>query len=323
MNIGHDTGQKDMMVQNVMPQAMEMEVLIANPEATQNEGFTNWVLNDAPYPLPEYMVADIIASWDNRTYRTTLESEIGDHHVNMTQALDQMIALCQADTIGEHTDSLVATWHRLPTKAGRYAEALTHVQRNEFTAAGELISTLDDDFKLSTDDEHEQQRMLDLIAFLQVIHNDGRSDGELTIAEQNALEGIIDGVFDRPANWAQNILCFHYGRCAAPPTGEGSSGHAPILDHKRSTATGNSSHVKVYPNPANQYVTLEHHGIGTVKNALWVISDAQGREIKNFPISSPDGQQLWDVRDVASGAYSVELRNASNSVGSATVVIKP
>ena len=309
-----------LMVQNVMPQAMEMEVLIANPEATQEKGFTDWVLNDAPYPLPEYMVADIIASWDNRTYRSTLESELGEYHANMTQALDQMIALCQADTIGEHTDSLVATWHRLPTKAGRYAEALTHVQRNEFTAAGELISTLDDDFKLSTDDGHEQQRMLDLIAFLQVIYNNGRSDGELTIAEQNALEGIIDGAFDRPANWAQNILCFHYGRCVAPPTGEG--GHAPMLHHTHAAKDNIASQISVYPNPASQYVTLKHNALGRVSSAEWVISDAQGRSIKHFPISTPDGQQIWDVRDVAAGTYTIVLLNAGKEVGAERVVVK-
>ncbi|MEZ4738373.1 MAG: hypothetical protein R2818_03220 [Flavobacteriales bacterium] len=56
--------------------------------------------------------------------------------------------------------------------------------------------------------------MLAATDFLQGLHANGKSTAQLTEGDQNELETIIAGQYDRAATWAQNLLCFHYGNAA-------------------------------------------------------------------------------------------------------------
>ena len=42
------------------------------------DGFVKWMEEDAPNPLPSYMLAQIMASWDQETWRTSLESGMAE-----------------------------------------------------------------------------------------------------------------------------------------------------------------------------------------------------------------------------------------------------
>ncbi len=76
---------------------------------TKKEGFLKWLQYDAPVNMPQYLIDNIEASWDTKTYRTAMEDNMAFHHREMTQALDMALSTYQTDTLAEQVDSIRAT----------------------------------------------------------------------------------------------------------------------------------------------------------------------------------------------------------------------
>ncbi len=295
---------KEMVDKNVMPEAMVAEVLIANPEATQQERFMDWLQEESGHPLPGYLYNSVVASWEEKTYRTTLHGTMAYYHASMTQHTHDLLDHFRADTTYEDVDSLRWGWQQLRTPAARYAEALTYLQQGNHTAATALVENITVEHELKGADVLERQRMLDVIAFCQQVAVAGRTLAELTTAEVDALEAIIDGAQDKPGLWAQNLLCFAYGRCVAPLTG-GEIGprmmEATPMEHET------PAHVLfVHPNPASAWVAVDYT-VGDTKGAWLLVTDVTGRRLEQRQLTALRGQFVWDVRHAQPGVYSVAL----------------
>lgn len=312
---------KEMVVKDIMPDAMVTEICVANPDATRSEGFLPWLQKESDHPLPQYMIDQIMASWDMTTYRTTLESDMGLHHAEMTQAGNLLMEMLRSDTTNENVDSLRMAWSLIRTPAARYAEALTLVQMGEYGLAGEIVQDIPEEHEMGEAALAERQRMLDLIAFFEVIANDERTEAELTAAEQDALETIVDGAYDRPAWWAQNLLCFLYDRCRAPLSG----GEPEFRSQSFSDGNGTAFEppmLLVHPNPASTWAAFDHRLKSAPESAMLVIRDVGGREMARVALSSEEGQTIWDSRQVEPGVYTVELLNAGELLQAEKLVIK-
>lgn len=77
---------KEMIEKHIMPQAMEFEICLANPEATKKDGFIKWAEFESTFPMPSYMIDLIAGSWEGKTFRMQLEAEIAQHHAEMSEA---------------------------------------------------------------------------------------------------------------------------------------------------------------------------------------------------------------------------------------------
>jgi hypothetical protein len=313
---------KEMMDRNTMPQAMEAEVCIANPDATKQDGFMKWFQYDAAYPLPQYLIDNITASWDTRTYRTSMENDMAFHHGEMTQALDMALSGWQTDTLYNQVDSVRAVWQELLTPAARYAEALTYMEQANFDSAQAVITRLPNEYKLSDPESIEQTHMLALIGFLQGIYADGRTETDLDSGEVAQLQVLVNTGVDRATEWGQNLLCFGYGICRAPLTGGDAGEQKSLIMHGASTAPVTPA-LSIYPNPASSYATFAYDMKAAPDHAYFVIRDVSGRELKRMDLLSTQGQTLWDTRQIAPGTYAIELVNAGVNLASSLLVVKP
>ena len=154
---------KEMVLRNVMPASMVAEVLVANPDATRQESFIPWLQQESGYPLPQYLLNTVMASWDQLTYRSTLLGTMGRHHAAMTQQAHELIEHYRNDTTYEDMDSLRWVWQQVRTPAARYAEALTYVQQGNYAAASTVVTNIPVELELRNEEVFERQRMLDVI----------------------------------------------------------------------------------------------------------------------------------------------------------------
>ncbi len=208
------------------------------------------------------------------------------------------------------------------TPAARYAEALTYLQQQNFEAAKTVIEDLPEEHVLKVKQESERWRMLALIEYLQGVKNDGRSVAQLTIGEQEALEAIIADQRDRPATWAQNILCFHYGKCRAPLTGDVKAAPKSRQVLNRPEAAEPQVTMQVYPNPANKFANVVV-GLGSdPEQAELVVQDMAGREMHRHAVQQKDQQVLLDTRDWSNGAYTIRLVDGSSMLKVERLVIE-
>lgn len=314
---------KDLKVSGKLPQAMFVQVCIANPDATKAEGFVKWLEYEAPDPVPDYLIASIEASWEVKTYRTDLEFAMGDRHAAMSQASNMLIEEYSRDTVHDPTDSLRMVWQEVRTPAARYAEAIALMQRGDFVAAKALVQAIPAEHtKLREKEISEQERMVLLIGFMQTLAATGRTDAELTVAEQDQLEAIIADASDRSANWAQNLLCFHYNKCRAPLTG--GEAETPKSRNTNTTAFAVAAPlITVFPNPTSTWATVNIALAGVAVQASLRIVDLAGKTVQQQTLNALLQQVVLDTRKLAPGAYLVELLNNNKVLATEKLIVQP
>jgi len=74
--------------------------------------------------------------------------------------------------------------------------------------------------------------------------------------------------------------------------------------------------LKVYPNPANEYVVFESK---TIKSGLISISDIYGRTVAQIPVTGE--KTVWDARGIQPGVYLYHLNN-SKYIASGKLMIR-
>lgn len=306
------------------PDAIRAEVCIANPEATQTIGFLSWLENECTQPLPLYLLENIKASWDTKTYRTTLEVNMAMHHERYTTAAMEWSEHFLLDSTQLHTDSLLYIWQQVRTPSARYAEANMYLERGAYAAAEAVMNGLPLEHELKTPDVLEQQRMLTWIAFVQgVITNNRALEYDLTPEELDQLEALIGEEQDRPAVWISNLLCYHYERCRTVHTGgEEMQGDPKSLTNKPTVADQPATaELTLAPNPAINWQSISYKLPANERTGDIVIQDLAGRVVNTMWISGPQGQLVWDCRVVPSGTYTCRLYSASGAQLAAELII--
>ncbi|MCO5276333.1 MAG: hypothetical protein M9900_15620 [Flavobacteriales bacterium] len=307
---------------NIMPPAMVAEICIANPEATKKEGFLKWLQYESPCLMPQYLIDNIEASWETKTYRTTMEDNLAYQHQAMSQALDLVLASYHADTLVEQVDSIRATWQVLRTTSARYAEILTYLQQDNFDSAYAVMDRLPVEFKLKEKEISEKDRTKQFISIVQGYRNGGRSEADLNEGDLNALRALAADAYDRPAEWAQNILCFGYGECRPAPSGGDDNGGMKAMRKPVGASQATTPALSIFPNPATVFATFAYTLPRTPGTAWLAVRDITGRELARIPVAQAEGQAVWDTRAVAPGTYMVELVNDGVSLGTVKLVVK-
>jgi hypothetical protein len=324
------TSLKEVVLKNIMPTAMVTEILVANPAATRSDGFLPWLQEKSGYPLPEYLLGMVVASWDVRGYRDALEAEMTLHHGEMTQAANLLIhhyhtlPMTEDDSTSVPMDSVLWVWQQVRTPAARYAEALTWMQLGNYAQAADVIASLPTEHKLRSPDELERQRMLDLIGFIANVRGSGRSEMQLDSSEVAYLKVLMGEAYDRPAALIGNLLCFGYGHCRAPLTGGDIDGDPKSLPYTPLTATGTGTQaeLRIHPNPASTWVAIDYDLLVEPTDAAIIIRDMTGREVERIVLRDRLQQVVWDSREVAPGTYTVVLQNKKHQLRTEKLIIR-
>lgn len=311
------------LVNKQVPEALKAEILIANPDATKKDAFLKWAEVEADYPIPGYLAEAIEASWSEHTYRTVLEENLADKHTRYTQLTYHALKLLQTDSLAPHPDSLRWVWKQLRTPGARYAESALLLGQGNYAAADSVLDEIGELRELSLREQHMRERMRAYVGVLANANGDGRNAYQLSSIEVDSLEALVGTHYDRPANWASNLLCAVYNRCRPPYTGDA---NAPKSDRSRqrivqqpATASGAFG---VQPNPARNAVALRYDFGTLAGTAIAQIRDAAGRIIATIPLDGLQGQQNCDVSGVAPGAYVIQYFSGEQVLGNVPFVIQ-
>lgn len=301
---------KEAMDKPGFPDAMRAEICIANPEATQREGFLRWLELECIAPLPEALIENIMASWDARTYRATLEMQMGQEHLRMSEAAYTLAELRTADDADEGTDLTeeLSDLQALRTAEARYGEAMHLLGRHDFAAARAVIEGLHVEHELRGPEVAERARMLTYVDFLEAVHLDGRTEAQLTSAEIAELEAFIAVEHDKPTNWASHLLCYHYNFCRSPYTGDADQAPKTLARPPTNKPASLNGTLSIHPNPASAWVAVDYVLPEATDNARLIILDLMGRVLHSQLLANAKGQVILDTRTMAPGSYLVEAR---------------
>ncbi len=297
---------------NLLPQAMLLEVCLANPDATRQEGFLDFLESGISNPLPAYMIDMIIASWGTVTTRTLLEDGLAYFGREKAVASNLLLAHYKADSV-DQTDSIRFWLRKRGELSDEYALLESFIESEQFDSVNNRLQSLPAKFEMDTQDRLDTYN--DYLSYYNLrrsFHQAGKSIMELDSLNERDLVNFAFGSNTRAANLAGNILCFFYGNCKdlseSDSTGGSARLAAPALDPQQYLQS-QYYQLRVFPNPASDYATFEWKLVELESVAQIRIIDPTGRVIESESVNQLEGQWLWDTRGIARGLYLYEMRD--------------
>jgi ABC-type taurine transport system substrate-binding protein len=81
------------------------------------------------------------------------------------------------------------------------------------------------------------------------------------------------------------------------------------------------AYLKVYPNPAKDFITIEYNTSNDKIQGVIEIIDESGRKVYNKNLGRQFDQIILDTRNFKSGSYIIRLASGDKYIGNANVII--
>jgi hypothetical protein len=309
----------------VLPDAMILEILAANPDALREESLLKYML-EKNKPLPEWMVAFLQQKETTITLRTFLESALSYHKAEKDWA-----ALFLAQDILTNTGDKETVDHleyrgwlaTLKTVQGDYQIIDDFMQTDDITAATSLINSIPSLYHLVDREIKEYNSFFKLHTILVALKNTNRSINELTTSEIESLRDIVSNGEGIGKVRSCNLLSTVTSDACILET---------KLPNMLSSAYKKESEVtipkeiinptiRVFPNPAKDYVQLSYTLPLGVDEGELTITTQEGSAIYNHKIEGNVGQIAIDTRMWAQGSYLYSLSSGGKVTSNNKIVI--
>jgi len=308
---------------NILPQAMVLEICLANPDGTRNHKFIDFLAGEIPNPLPEYMLALIVDNWETKSTRTLLENTLAEKGAEKDYIANMLIA---NEQVSENSPkSFIRNWL---TRRGNlpdfYARAESLMDENNYSSATDVLSQISTYYKLDEVQQGEFNNFTTYLNFRSSICNSGKSIAQLSKDEIEELKAIAAANTGRSSAIAKNILCFFYGVCFDDDVKTG--GYKSRVIGKptvsaRQIINSEYNKVNVMPNPASVYTAFSWELPLLEGEATLTISDVSSKLIEQHTLKTRQGQWIWDTRAIKKGIYLYELKDATGSIAHGKLVI--
>lgn len=288
----------------ILPNAMVLELCIANPDATKGERFIEKLSTVSP--LPEYMLNYIRQNWDAKTIRTTLESEIANLATDISVLEYDYVH--QQVTASEKSDSTVLDVFESSKESIQKAIDLIDfsIEQGNWNNAQSILNDA-----LTNTNFNEEWHLLDhysaYINFRKNLNN--RQLNQLDSTEIVYLENLAVSDNKRVAGYCKNILCFFYDICyewSENNMMKKSTTNETLPDKTLNELFYN---ITIYPNPSTTYTSIQWEIYDNLIDAHYRVVDLNGREHLNGVLSSNKGEQVLDTRKLGQGVYIIGIYN--------------
>jgi hypothetical protein len=211
------------------------------------------------------------------------------------------------------------------TPKGRFALAEHYLSNGQYTMAQSTLNNVATEFERYTENRLEHYQAYQQLMTLKVsILQNGRTWLDITESEKSTLQTIAYGTNDDAAFQARNILCFFFDECVEESinlVNNTSSARIIQVENPMLELTESLTNLKVYPNPATDYVNFDYELPEYVRNATVVITTMTGKVVQQFDLKDTKGQVLWDTRTAENGIYFYALKQGKTTLASGKVSI--
>lgn len=306
----------------ILPDAMLMEVLVANIGACQNDEFFNALVNEIPNPLPQYMVDLLIGMPEPPSLRQTLEEKLAFHSSLYSDAANLIIHDFLRDSI-PNQDSLRLWYGKLGGMQAAYLVAESYLEEGNLSMAQSYMSGLANQYAYAEKYPDRHAAYVQLFDLKILLSQENRGWDNLTPTEIGELETLADEEKGDASVQAQNILRFFYDRSYEVPLLLPDATAAPqrLAYPSSGIQIPPAAEIRAFPNPARDYITFEYQ-VGDIESEVSIIvMDLSGRTIKTFSLGDNKGKALWDTREVSQGQYLFMLKSQEQILKSGRISI--
>jgi len=306
----------------IMPHAMLLEVLVANPDALASGAVIRTVSNELVTPMPDYMIDMLYIARDETTLRTQMQGHLDALHsesstLQTIAVSEQYTDLSEAD----EPDSLLAFLDGVKTVKNQINLASYLIEKSEHQDALDVLDSLIINAKLESEQVYELNQLKNMFELLRDANTSGRTIANLNSSELAQLEALAQDPQAMSVRIrAANALCFHYGICYNFPGGPKDNSDQREQKEKIEVLAKLNS-IIAWPNPAHDYSTVKFRVLKASENTQIRVFDIQGNILISKMLGDRyQGQEILDLRRFPPGTFIIEVLQDNEQIATTKLI---
>ena len=291
--------------ENVLPNAMIRDVLVANPQSAKSSEIIDKV-NDRVDPMPEEMMEEILEGMFIKGNLELLEDHLATHKTKKYHSLNRLESFYKQDTLDAQgsRDSLISLWSTDTDPEILYKLAFLYLSDRDSMNGFSALNSIPQLNDLSDKQEAEFE---DYSTLAEIMWSMGPG---LTIQDSAQIEQLTDinSSKTKPGSLARNVLVANgIMEYTEPIYLADELKSMPIANRPDIKKIKNSTYLSVFPNPAKDYTIVSYDFKGKQGISSINISTLDGKPCYKQELKGNVNQVVIPLKGLASGPYSILL----------------
>ncbi|MBC8319243.1 MAG: S8 family peptidase [Bacteroidetes bacterium] len=308
--------------QEVLPAAIVTEILTANPQSAKSDRVLDEVY--ARTDITNNQIDQIEANDMVTGAKESLEIRLAHYKGQRTYALNRLIATYKTDSsIINAADSIIAILNTQDFAPAKYQLAFEYLAKGELQMAQDTLQAIDDNYELDAAGLNEHAQLEAYMTIMVQLAQSNNNIYQINVTQKADLFNIYQNSNGLAGAWATNILCtvdtLSYKENYLLPTIGNKTG--VVKRQRPNNKVFESNKLKVYPNPAKDYVIVEYQLAGNADRAVIKVIDNNGFIRQSIEQENNHGFMVIDTRDLETGTYICNVAANGKLVGVAKFII--
>ena len=288
--------------EEVLPNAMLRDVMVANPQSAKNEDLLT-TLDNRFYPMPDSLWDEILSGQDTIGAMERLEGEVRGWIQNRDVYFNSLINLFVIDPVYSASgDSLISALQNDHHLGSRYNLIEYNLSTHNFSMASDILEDIPFDFPLTAEDQVSCRDFGTLIPLLEQLVNDTTGYKPPDSIQCLALLSLADHE-NLPGMYARNFLVYAgYLNYYEPVILETTLKTSKTLHHY-GRKIELFSDIKIYPNPCNDYLIIDYSRENSGSNLYVEILDSKGIIVGTYLLKNQSNLVVIPFNDYYPGIY--------------------
>jgi len=288
--------------------------LIANPHTAKSETLLQ-ELDMRLNPMPEYMKDEILEGLFLLSDKELLEAR-RDMSLSLYQyGFNRLLSACLTDSISMPVDTLMSLLSADGSFNSLLKQAWVLLETGDTTGALNQISDIGSQLELSGEDYNELYQQQ---AFMQWIIANPIVDTTATQSLFNFMQNCSSSV----SSAARGFLLAHDMMVYDEPyLNSDLTKSVEIITPRKISVKPSEFFLKVYPNPAHGFITLEYNSNTDKAVVALELLDESGRKVYSQKLIRQFDAIIFDTRNFKTGNYIAKLVVDNKTVKSSKIVI--
>ncbi|MCX6234590.1 MAG: S8 family serine peptidase [Bacteroidetes bacterium] len=294
--------------ENVLSSAMVTDILVANPHSAKSDTVMQTVDNRM-YQLSDDQRAEIEEGQFIISAKESLESSLSYYEAERSYAFNSVVRWFLNDTNNvSSTDSIIQYLESENKPEAKYALAYEYLSLGDSSNTISDLNSIPEIFNLSTEQMEQHQNYMLYFNLLLSLSAQGKSIFDVDSTQIDSLYQLLDQSSGQLHAYIRNILISidtltYHEPYIFPESGTKSTRVLNRFVQKKQEENS----LKLYPNPACDYVVMEYKLKEWPKEALIHVYSIEGKSLGVIILRKPMDYLVIDTKDFKNGLYLFHL----------------
>jgi len=299
--------------EDVLTNAMVRDVLVANSHSAKSDQVLAAV-DSRIEPMPDYMKEQILQGQETISAKEELIMRLSGFKEKEREAYGNLL---REYSENGQTSELISLLQNDPEIYSKYQLASLQIEKNQYSLAQQTINDISSD---GFDPEMQQEKTdyLNLVAIMNNLTTDTtyklETGNPAVIALENlATEDNLAGTGARNLLIAAGLIQYNEPVILPEPQTK-----SVKVEHLIPSIPLIGSSLHIFPNPANDYVTIEYE---LMENGSLVLNSIDGKMVFTLELPAGKDQRIVPTQELSPGTYVINLLAGNETIASVKLTI--